>query len=200
MSEDKSAKGFAKADLPSSEPAKGAKLKDRNDRDVSIGSTVEIPYHKGEEGKVVYIDEATGMVYVKMPAPILKGPSKRVTCKSKCGRAPKSAAVENGGKKGTLETKLAKAFEEIRELKKSLAANGSKTRKASKVNESKKPEKSRKSKKEEEETDEEEETAKKSKKSKKVEEETDEEEAKKAKKAKKSKKVEEEEEEEEENE
>ena len=198
MSEDKSAKGFAKADLPSSEPAKGAKLKDRNERDISIGSTVEIPYHKGEEGKVVYIDEATGMVYVKMPAPILKGPSKRVTCKSKCGRAPKSAAVENGGKKGTLETKLAKAFEEIRELKKSLA-NGSKTRKASKPNESKKPEKSRKSKKEEEETDEEEEKAKKSKKSKKVEEETDEEEEK-AKKSKKSKKVEEEEEEEEENE
>ena len=175
MSEDKSAKGFAKADLPSSEPAKGAKLKDRNERDISIGSTVEIPYHKGEEGKVVYIDEATGMVYVKMPAPILKGPSKRVTCKSKCGRAPKSAAVENGGKKGTLETKLAKAFEEIRELKKSLA-NGSKTRKASKPNESKKPEKSRKSKKEEEETDEEEEKAKKSKKSKKVEEEEEEEE------------------------
>ena len=48
MSEDTSAKGFAKAELPPVEPVKGAKLKDRNDRDVSIGSTVEIPYHKGE--------------------------------------------------------------------------------------------------------------------------------------------------------
>jgi len=64
---------------------KALKLKDVNDRDVSVGSKVMLPNPK-EEGQVVYIDG--DRVIVKMAPPHRIGRASDLTCIRKCGRKP----------------------------------------------------------------------------------------------------------------
>jgi hypothetical protein len=69
---------------------KALKLKDVNDRDVSVGSKVMLPNPK-EEGQVVYIDG--DRVIVKMAPPHRIGRASDLTCIRKCGRKPAKPKV-----------------------------------------------------------------------------------------------------------
>jgi hypothetical protein len=65
---------------------KTLKLKDKEGRDVSVGSKVLLPNPK-VEGHVAFLDGED--VVVRLAPPHRKGPANQVTCITKCGRKPK---------------------------------------------------------------------------------------------------------------
>jgi hypothetical protein len=68
---------------------KTLKLKDKEGRDVSVGSKVMLPNPK-VEGQVAFLDGED--VIVRLAPPHRKGPANEVLCLSKCGRKPKAPA------------------------------------------------------------------------------------------------------------
>lgn len=65
---------------------KTLKLKDKEGRDISVGSKVMLPNPK-VEGQVAFLDGED--VIVRLAPPHRKGPANEVLCLSKCGRKPK---------------------------------------------------------------------------------------------------------------